>query len=249
MTREVLIVEDERQLATTAAELVAESMLAAVTSRGTFRIALAGGSTPRLLHGVLTSDAKYRALPWHHTDVFWGDERAVAPDHANSNYRMALETLLSKVPIDPARVHRIPAEDPDPRHAAARYEDTLRQVFGLVDREPPRFDLILLGMGADGHTASLFPSSPAVDERDRLVVAAWSDAHRTWRVTMTLPVLNAAAQVTFMVSGDGKAAAVAAALASPGDATPPPAALVQPVDGRAIWVVDRPAARYLQSAP
>ncbi len=247
MAREIVIVEDEQQLAATAADLVAVSMRAAVESHGVFRIALAGGTTPRSVHTVLAGDPKYKTLPWGQTDVFWGDERAVRPDHPDSNYRMAFETLLSRVPVDPARVFRIPAEDPDPQEAAAEYARTLRRVFGTADRALPRFDLMLLGVGADGHTASLFPSSPALDERDRLVVAAWSDAHRTWRVTMTLPVLNAAAQVTFMVSGAGKAAAVAAALAPPLDATPPPAGLVQPVAGRAIWVLDRAAARYLQS--
>lgn len=248
MAREVLIVEDEQSVARTVADLVADAMLAAVAGNGAFRVALAGGSTPRLLHALLTSDAKYARLPWGHADVFWGDERGVPPDHPDSNYRMALETLLSKVPVDPARVHRIPADDPDPQQAAVRYERTLRTVFGLDAGEVPRFDLILLGVGADGHTASIFPSSPALDERDRSVVAAWSDAHRSWRVTMTLPVLNAAAQVTFMVSGEGKAAAVAAALAPPADAAPPPAGLVRPVTGRAIWVLDRAAARHLESA-
>ncbi len=246
MAREILIVDDELQLATAAADLVAEAMRTAVDMKAVFRVALAGGSTPRSLHEVLAGNPRYKSLPWAQTDVFWGDERAVPPDHPDSNYRMAVETLLSKVPIDPARVYRMPAEDPDPQQAAARYEQTIRTVSGLVDRTLPRFDLILLGMGADGHTASLFPSSPALDERDRLVVAAWSDAHRTWRITLTLPVLNAAAQVTFMVSGESKAAAVAAALAPSSDA-PPPAGLVQPLAGRTIWILDRAAARYLQS--
>jgi 6-phosphogluconolactonase len=248
MAREILIFDDEQQLAQAAADLVAQSMRAAVESRGRCSLALAGGSTPRLLYEVLASERRYSTLPWMNVDVFWGDERTVPPDHVDSNYRMALETLLSKVPTDPERVHRILAEHPDPHHAAALYEGTLRGVFELGDRELPRFDLILLGMGADGHTASLFPASPAVDERSRLVTAAWSDAHRTWRVTMTLPVLNAGAQVTFMVSGEGKAAAVAASLAPPADATPPPAALVQPVDGRLVWLLDRAAARHLSPA-
>jgi 6-phosphogluconolactonase len=248
MATEVVVVEDEQQLAAAVAELVADAMRAAVASDGVFRLALAGGSTPRLLHAVLVNDPRYRTLPWSRTDVFWGDERAVPPDHADSNYRMALETLVSKVPIDPTRVYRVPTEDADPERAAARYEQTIRTAFELEAHGIPRFDLILLGVGADGHTASLFPTSPAVREQQRLVVAAWSDAHQTWRVTMTLPLLNAAAQVTFMVSGAAKAAAVAAALEPPRDSTPPPAALVQPFDGRVIWVLDRAAARFLRSA-
>lgn len=249
MTPTVVIVEDEQQVAARAATIVAEAMRSAVASEGVFRIALAGGTTPRLLHAVLASEPKYRALPWARTDIFWGDERAVPPDHADSNYRMARETLLSKVPVDSARVFRIHAEDPDPSRAAERYEQTLRAAFAIDGDAIPRFDLILLGVGADGHTASLFPSSPAVLERDRLVAASWAAALDSWRVTLTLPVLNAASQVTFMVSGPAKAAAVAAALEPPRDSTPPPAALVQPVDGQMTWVLDAAAARFLRSVP
>lgn len=248
MTTNVIVVDDERQLASAAAEIVASAMRTAVANDGVFRLALAGGSTPRLVHGVLASDARYRALPWSRTDVFWGDERTVPPDHADSNYRMALDSLLSKVPIDPSRVFRMPADDLDPHRAADRYEQMVRAAFDVWPPVLPRFDLILLGVGADGHTASLFPSSPAVQERERLVVAAWAEALSTWRVTLTFPAINAAAQVTFMVSGAAKAAAVAAALEPPPGSTPPPAALVQPVDGRVTWVLDAPAARFLRSA-
>jgi 6-phosphogluconolactonase len=248
MSTNVVVVDDERQLARTAAEIVADAMRAAISSDGVFRLALAGGSTPRLVHGVLAEEPRYRALPWSRVDVFWGDERTVPPDHPDSNYRMALDTLLSKVPIDPSRVFRIPADDPDPHRAADRYEQVVRAAFDVQPPILPRFDLILLGVGADGHTASLFPSSPTLLERERLVVASWAEALSTWRVTLTLPVINAAAQVTFMVSGAAKAAAVAATLEPPAGSTPPPAALVQPVDGRVTWVLDAPAARFLRSA-
>lgn len=248
MTTNVVVVGDEHQLAATAAEIVASAMRTAVSSAGVFRLALAGGSTPRLVHGVLAGEPRYRALPWSQTEVFWGDERTVPPDHPDSNYHMALDTLLSKVPIDPSRVFRIPADDPDPHRAATRYEHVVRAAFNVQPPVWPRFDLILLGVGADGHTASLFPSSAALLERERIVVAAWAEALATWRVTMTVPAINAAAQVTFLVSGAAKAAAVAAALEPPPGSTPPPAALVQPADGRVTWVLDAPAARFLRSA-
>ncbi len=151
-------------------------------------VALAGGSTPQALYERLAT-CKY---PWPETEVFFGDERCVPPDHPDSNYRMAQEALLSKVQ---ARVHRMPAELCDP----ARYEEELATVFGS---ELPRFDLIFLGLGADGHTASLFPGDPALDERERWVVRVERDDHA--RLTMTLPVLSAAAAVVFLVSGEAK---------------------------------------------
>lgn len=247
MAPDIVLVADEQQLAATTAEIVADAMRTAVANDGVFRIALAGGSTPRLVHGVLATEPRYRTLPWSRTEIFWGDERTVPPDHPDSNYRMAHETLLSKVPIDPSRVFRIPADDPDPHQAAERYAQVIRAAFASQGAAVPRFDLILLGCGTDGHTASLFPGNVALLERERLVVAAWAAALNTWRVTMTFPLINAATQVTFMVSGAGKAAAVAAALEPPRDATPPPAALVQPINGRVTWVLDRDAARYLRS--
>lgn len=245
MAREIVVVEHEAELAEAAAAHVAEVIRAAVARDGVCRLALAGGSTPRLLHGVLATDPRFHAVPWGQVDVFWGDERTVPPDHAESNYRMAFETLISKVPIDPARVYRVLAEDPDHQRAAARYEDTLRATFTVDTRDIPRFDLVLLGVGADGHTASLFPDSAAIHERQRLVVAAWSSAYQTWRITLTFPVLNAASQITFLVSGATKAAAVAAAIDPPADATAPPAAHVQPIDGNVTWLLDRAAAQHL----
>lgn len=247
MAADIVLVDDEQRLAETSAQFVAETMRDAVARDGVFRIALAGGSTPRRVHDVLVNEPRYRTLPWSRTEIFWGDERCVPPDHPDSNYRMARETLLSKVPIDPSRVFRMPAEQPDPDSAAARYEQVVRAAFA-EQGSVPRFDLILLGCGTDGHTASLFPGSAALLERERLVVAAWAASLQTWRMTMTLPLINAAAQVTFMVGGAAKAAAVAAALETPGGAAPPPAALVQPVDGRVTWVLDREAARHLRSS-
>lgn len=247
MSREIVVVDDEQQLAARGAAHIADCMRAAVAGQGVFRIASAGGSTPRLVNGVLANDPSYRDLPWDRVDIFWGDERTVPSDHADSNYRMAVETLLSKVPVDASRIHRIPSELPDHDAAARQYEQTLRAVFG-VRESLPRFDLILLGMGADGHTASLFPGSTAVAERARLVVASYAEAMKAWRITLTLPVLNAAAQVTVMVNGASKAAAAAAALEPPQGATPPPAGLVQPVNGCVTWMLDRAAAKLLTSA-
>lgn len=248
MPPEILVVDDERQLAESSAALIAEALRRAVADHGVFRLALAGGSTPRLVHQVLARESRYRELPWHSVAVFWGDERTVLPEHPDSNYRMAQETLLSKVAIDPSRVFRIDAEQPDPALSAHRYEQVVREAVGAAGSAAPRLDLVLLGCGPDGHTASLFPDTPVLAERDRLVVAVWAPALATWRITMTLPLINAAAQILFMVSGEAKAAAVAAALEPPPGSVPPPAALVQPVDGHVTWVLDHAAARFLRAA-
>ncbi len=247
MTLRVVVAADAKEMTKAAADLVFERASRAVAAAGVFRIALSGGTTPGALYARLAEDARYRALPWDRTEVFWGDERHVGPDDPDSNYRLARDTLLSRVPVDPTRVHRVRAENPDARRAAADYESTLQLVFGFAPGEWPRFDLMLLGLGGDGHTASLFPGSAALDERKRLVVAPWVEKLRAYRITMTLPVFNHAAHVMFLAAGPGKAAAVAAALDPPRDATPPPAALVRPLEGELTWILDRDAARLLSS--
>lgn len=228
-----------------AAEEVVRAANEAVAQRGRFTIALSGGSTPRNLNTLLATNAR-TSLLWDRMFFFWGDERHVPPTDPESNYRMAEETLLSKIPVAPANVFRIPAENPDAAAAADAYEQTLRKFFGLQPGEFPRFDLILLGMGPDGHTASLFPGTAALQEKSRLVVANWVEKFKTSRITLTLPVLNAARSVTFLVSGTDKAAALQAVLQSnaPGDQYP--AKLVQPTDGKLIWLVDRAAASELK---
>ena len=244
---EIRILTTPQELFAAAAEEVVRAAHEAVAARGRFAIALSGGSTPRNLHTLLATNAR-ASLPWDRTFFFWGDERHVPPDDPESNYRMADETLLSKIPIAPAHVFRIPAENPDAAAAAEAYEQTLRKFFALEPGQFPRFDLILLGMGPDGHTASLFPGTAALEEKSRLVVANWVEKFKTYRITLTLPVLNAARSVAFLVSGTDKAAALRAVLEGNEPAEQYPSKLVRPTDGQLIWLVDRAAASGLKPA-
>jgi 6-phosphogluconolactonase len=230
-----------------AAEEVIRAATEAIAERGRFTIALSGGSTPRNLYTLIAANASAN-LPWAQMFFFWGDERHVPPDDADSNYRMAQETLLSKVPVPPGNVFRIPAENPDATAAAEAYEQTLRKFFALAPGEVPRFDLILLGLGPDGHTASLFPETAALGETSRLVVANWVEKLNASRITLTLPVLNAARCVAFLVSGADKAAVVHEVLEGNAPAEKYPSRLVQPSEGKLIWFVDRAAASELSAA-
>ncbi|MGH7392493.1 MAG: 6-phosphogluconolactonase, partial [Candidatus Rokuibacteriota bacterium] len=183
------------------------------------------------------------AMPWERTFMFFGDERWVPADHAASNYRMAHETLLGKVPVPPSQVFRMPCAGDDPDAAAAAYARTLADVFELRRGALPRFDLVLLGMGLDGHTASLFPGSPALKEVFRHVAAVHAAAAAIpQRLTLTFPVLNAAGGVVFLVAGAEKAKAVKAVLA---EGALLPAGMVRPTDGRLVWMLDRAAAARL----
>jgi len=218
----------------------------AIGAQGRFTVALSGGSTPRALYSLLA--ANYSAFAWNRVFLFFGDERHVPPTDADSNYRMVNESLLTKIAIPAENVFRVSAENPDAAAAAADYESQLRHFFELRpgDRpgELPRFDLILLGMGPDGHTASLFPDSPALDEQSRLVVANWVAKLNTHRITFTFSVLNRAAEVMFMASGADKADMVHKVLE--GKNTPPlPSQRVQPSDGKLLWMLDEAAAAKL----
>jgi len=209
----------------------------AIAARGACHIALSGGSTPKRLFQLLASLGK-RALPWDEIVLWWGDERTVAPDHADSNYRMTRETLID--PLGLTRVHRIEAER-DPEDAAAAYEDELKTALGV----PPVLDLVWLGMGPDGHTASLFPGSPALAETKRLVVANPVDSPLTkgpaTRITLTLPAINAARHVRFLVAGTDKAETLAAVIAGPRDTYP--SQMISSAD--LVWFVDEAAASRL----
>ena len=213
----------------------------AIRDHGRFAVALSGGSTPRGLYSLLASEVVPR-LPWDKIYAFWGDERHVPPDHPDSNYRMAREALLAKVAIPSENVFRIEAETKDADAAAKSYEETLKRFFGLQSGQLPRFDLILLGLGPDGHTASLFPGSAALAETTRLVMANWVEKFKTFRITFTYPVLNSAASVMFLVSGADKSAAVRDVLKGKGDL---PAGRVRPENGRVMWLLDRAAASSL----
>jgi 6-phosphogluconolactonase len=218
----------------------------AIQTKGSFTVALAGGSTPKGLYLLLADEASLREpLAWDRIHFFWGDERHVPPDHADSNYRMAHEAMLSKVPVPPANIHRVMSEYPDATLAADEYERTLRDFFQCAAGQFPRFDLVLLGMGPDGHTASLFPGTEALREQNRLVVANWVGKFKAYRITMTAPVFNHAACVIFLVSGEEKAETLRAVLRGENQPERFPSQLIQPANGRLVWLVDQAAARFL----
>ena len=243
MSVTVTVVASEAALAEEAAHAVTGAAEEAVRHAGRFTLALSGGNTPRRLYARLATPPFRSRIDWPRVDVFWGDERCVPPDHPDSNYRLAYESLLSRVPIPPERIHRMRGEDPDPERAAQEYARELERVFNLDPGGRPRFDLILLGLGADGHTASLFPGSATLNETARLAVATYAEPVKGYRLTLTLPVLNAAARVIFLVSGETKAEALRAAL-NDGASPNRPASLIWPERG-AFWLVDRDAARRL----
>jgi 6-phosphogluconolactonase len=212
----------------------------AVRARGRCTVAVSGGSSPRGVYQLLGAPAFRARVRWSEIHFFWGDERHVPPDHPDSNYRMAVEAMLSNVPVPPANVHRIRGELADAEQAAREYEAELR---ACLKGEPvPRFDLIDLGIGTDGHTASLFPGSAALEETERLCVANWVAKLDAYRITFTLPVLNAARAVVFVATGTEKAPVVQRALHDPAVSPPLPAQLVRPVDGELWWMLDRAAA-------
>jgi 6-phosphogluconolactonase len=243
---EIRTLTTPQELSEAAAEEVVHTANEAVAQRGRFTIALSGGSTPKNLYNLLVTNAR-NLLPWDRMFFFWGDERHVPPNDPDSNYRMANETMLSKIPVAAGNVFRVPAENPDAAAAAAAYEQTLRKFFQLEPGQVPMFDLILLGMGPDGHTASLFPGTKALREKTRLVVANWVEKLKTSRITLTLPVLNTARCVTFLVSGTDKAAVLRAVLEEDVPAEQYPSKLVRPDKGKLIWLVDRAAASALSN--
>jgi 6-phosphogluconolactonase len=219
-----------------------------IKARGRFTWALSGGSTPEGLYRRLASGEARDQVGWPHVHLFWGDERAVPPSHPKSNYRMAKMSLVDHVPLPPGQVHRMRGED-DPTRAAAEYEALLRATLETNGTGGPgMFDLILLGIGSDGHTASLFPARRAGRETARWVVAEQVDAERGWRLTLTPPVLNAARAVIFLVAGDSKATALAAVLEGPAMPDTLPAQRVVPRDA-VRWMVDRQAAARLTRPP
>jgi 6-phosphogluconolactonase len=225
-----------------AAEKFCEVGNRAIAGRDKFTVALSGGSTPRGLHQELITNFVSK-LPWNKVFFFLGDERHVPPDSPDSNYRMANETLLSKLPIAPGQVFRVAAELPDAYAVATAYEETLRNFFHLTPDSFPRFDFVLLGMGPDGHTASLFPGTAALEEWQRLFVANWVEELKTFRLTVTYPVLNHAASVMFLINGDGKADMAQKALKDPSANLP--CQRVRPVDGELLWYLDKGAAAKL----
>lgn len=249
MSGELLVLDDPAAVAQEAARRFTALAGEAVQARGRFAVALSGGSTPRSLFALLADEPYRDRVPWDRVEVFWGDERWVPPTHPDSNYRLAREALLDHVPIPPERIHPIPAGEGDPAAAAAAYEAELARVLGGVPGgPPPALDLVLLGLGADGHTASLFPGTAGLAERRRWTVAHQVPQLRTWRVTLTWPVLNHAAQLLVLVVGADKAAALQAVLEGPEDVRRWPAQGIRPEGGRLAWLVDRAAAARLAPA-
>ena len=221
-----------------AAEFIALASTA-IRDHEKFSVALSGGSTPKSLYSVLAK----ATLSWEKIFFFWSDERHVPPDHPDSNYRMAKEALLSKVPVPPENIFRVRAEEKNANVVAKDYEEALRSFFGLRPGEFPRFDLILLGLGPDGHTASLFPNTAALNETKLLVVANWVEKFKANRITFTYPVLNNAACVIFLVSGADKADMVRTVLED--GRADLPSQRVHPVNGRLLWLLDKGAASKL----
>ena len=238
--REIIICRDADELARKAAAQWVALAAATIESRGRFTVALSGGSTPKTLYSLLATAEFREKIHWNHVHLFWGDERCVPPDHRESNYRMVHEVLLSKVQIAPDQIHRMAGEQ-DPDTGAADYEQELRNFFQTTD-PAPRFDLVLLGLGEDGHTASLFPGSAALNETTRWVATSYVERLHAHRLTLTLPVIDAAAQVSFLVAGQSKSAIVKALLGKESNSTQYPAGRVRPVTGELTWFVTQDAA-------
>jgi 6-phosphogluconolactonase len=238
---------DPSGVARAVAEVVVETANRAVDRSGRFAIALSGGATPRRLYRLLAAPGEAERIPWEAVHVYWGDERCVPPVDPESDYLMAKETLLDHVPIPEGRVHRIRGEE-DPAAAATAYERLLRRAFGVSHGSPreatgARFDLVLLGLGEDGHTASIFPGTPAVHESERWVVAVDAGVSPRRRITLTPPLLNAAAHKVFLVTGAAKAQVLARVLEGPFEPDILPAQVIEGAD----WFVDAAAASMLAS--
>lgn len=253
---EIRVVTDSRELAEEAAELFVWLGSQTLAIGGSFRVALAGGSTPKGLYAALAGSRFSKELNWGNVEFYFGDERCVPPVHPESNFGMANTILFRPLAIDSKQIFRMEGEDPNPEDAARRYDATVRTQFKSPPPTWPRFDLILLGLGEDGHTASLFPGSRALDERTRVAVAAEAPRGVAHRLTLTAAAVSHARTVIFLVSGREKAGAVRAVLERPTspDRQPDPmdrtfpARLIRPVDGRVIWFLDRAAASELALA-
>jgi 6-phosphogluconolactonase len=234
------------RVAAAAADLFASSARAAVETRGVARIAVSGGNTPKEMFALLAdpSQPHFARVPWERLELFWVDERCVPPTDKDSNYRMTNEAMLAKVPLAPEQIHRMEGEL-EPEVAAARYEAAIRTAFRLEGAETPVFDLVLLGMGDDGHTASLFPHTAALHELGRLVVANHVPQKETWRVTLTLPVINRGREVAFLIEGAGKAEILRDVLVGEYDPESKPSQLIRPESGKLTFLLDATAAAKL----
>ncbi|MEJ2730309.1 MAG: 6-phosphogluconolactonase [Deltaproteobacteria bacterium] len=248
--QKIKIFADTEAMSRAAAETLIRHISDCLRVRETFAVALSGGSTPRRLYSLLANEAALRdMMPWERIHFFWGDERCVPPDHPESNYRMADHAMLSKVPIPSKNIHRIHAENSDAEKVAADYEAEIRRFFGIQGKQIPVFDFVLLGMGADGHTASLFPATSALAETERLVVANWVAKFQSTRLTLTLPVFNHAIRILFLVCGEDKAETLRAVLEGKRQPDRYPAQRIRPSRGQLWWFLDRSAAGRLEQKP
>ena len=245
--REVRILPDAAAVTRRAAELFVQAAQEAVATSDSFTVALSGGSTPKNLYSLLADDAGLRAqLPWEKMHFFFGDERHVPPDHPDSNFRMANEALFAKALVKPSRITRIKGEYADAEKAALEYEQALRGYFIMEAGALPRFDLVLLGMGDEGHTLSLFPGTKALHAPpDRIVVRNWVGRLYTERITLTASAVNQANRVIFLVTRADKAPALKAVLEGPYEPEQLPAQLIQPAHGKMLWLVDKAAGALL----
>jgi 6-phosphogluconolactonase len=241
---QVEIYADPPALFRAAAEKFVQIANEAVQAQGKFFVVLAGGNTPRELYLLLAQENWQSRVPWGKTHVFFGDERCVPPDHADSNFRMAREALLDKLSLPESNIHRMRGEDA-PDAAATAYAKEIPRVFGVEGNKLPRFDLILLGLGNDGHTASLFPGTAALHENQQIVVANFVEKFKSYRLTLTLPAINNAKEIVFLVSGESKAEIIYEIFNALNRPVKYPAELVQPASGRLLWLLDRAAASKL----
>jgi 6-phosphogluconolactonase len=244
--REIFILPDAAAVTRRAADEFLKSANEAVAQKGSFTVSLSGGSTPKALYAMISDDPGYRSkMPWEKMYFFFGDERHVPPDSPDSNFRMATEALFSKGLIKPEQITRIKGEYADPEKAALEYEQALRAYFRLKDDEYPRFDLVFLGMGEEGHTLSLFPGTKALNPGKRIVVHNWVGKLFTERITLTAPAANQANRMIFLVTRADKALALKAVLEGPYEPEQLPAQLIQPVNGKLLWLVDQAAGSML----
>ncbi len=244
--REIRILKDADAIARRAAETFVSLAKSAVDRSGTFNVALSGGSTPKLLYSLLATDPQLRAsLPWDKMFLFFEDERHVGPQDPQSNYKMTFDAMIGKAPLKPEQVFRIKAENPDAEQAALDYQESLRAHFHLQGPDLPRFDLLLAGMGDEGHTLSLFPGTKALHAQGRTVVRNWVGKLFTDRITITAPVANNSAFILVMVAGKEKSLALKAVLEGPYEPEQLPAQLLQPTNGELLWLVDQAAGAML----
>ena len=232
------------EVAKAAAQLFTTAVIEAVKARGVARVAISGGTTPKAMFALLAAEPFASQVPWDKLDLFWVDERCVPPDNADSNYRMTKEALLSKVPLPADRIHRMEGELA-PEVAAARYESTIRNAFRLEGAETPTFDLILLGMGDDGHTASLFPHTEGLNDLTHIVIANHVPQKNTWRITLTSPVLNQGRAVAFLIEGAAKAQVLHDVFLGPFQPDTYPSQIIRPASGRLTLLLDSAAAAKL----